>query len=77
MVLRLVRWWWWWCCCLFPPLAIVLPPVVVPPVTVVVPDTPCAYDRVGGVYFALPPSRALTEKIDNFVHRCAHADTEP
>jgi hypothetical protein len=41
------------------------------------PDTPCAYDRVGGVYFALPPSRALTKKIDNFSHRRAHADTKP
>jgi hypothetical protein len=28
--------------------------------------TPCSHDRVGGVYFALQPSRALTEKIEIF-----------
>ncbi len=48
-----------------------------PPLPTTPPDMPCAYDCVGRVYFALPPSRALTEKIDNFSHRCAHADTEP
>jgi hypothetical protein len=39
-------------------------PTRLPPLPTTPPDTPCAYDCVGGVYFALPPSRAITKKID-------------
>jgi hypothetical protein len=52
-------------------------PTRLPPPPTAPPDTHCAYNCVSGVYFALPPSRALTGIIDNFLHCRAHADTEP
>ena len=37
-----------------------------PPLPTTPPDTPCAYNRVSGVYFALPPPRTSTKNIYYF-----------
>ena len=47
-----------------------------PPLHKTPPDTPSTYNRVGGVYITLPPSRAPIEKIDDFSHRRARAVTQ-
>ena len=52
-------------------------PTRLPPLPKTPPDTPCTYDRVGGVCIALPRPRAPTKKIYYFSHRRARANTQP
>ena len=48
-----------------------------PPLRKTPPDTPCMFDRVGGVYCASAFARAPTQKIEDFLHRRARANTQP